>query len=200
MKPPWKYLAQLVSRQRCSETSDETSAPGSARRLVEIELQSPATILLSSPEATPVTEQVDESEPKGLLTAPTAIDSEIDPETLELPPDFTEVAKAEVTEAPEQSNSGPLVQRRAEEAVVQLPKLRQAKLKTAKKDRVGPQVEITDAITDLAVPATSSPADTFFDRATSLDDDIKQLKDLLAQKLRMQNAQLGAMLGRFERP
>ena len=200
MKPPWKYLAQLVSRQRSSETSDETSAPDSARRLVAIELQPPATILLSSPEATPVTEQVDEGEPKDLVTAPTAIDSEIDPETPDLSPDLKEVAKAEVTEAPEQSNSDPLVQRRAEEAIVQLPKLRKAKLKTAKKDRVGPHVEIADAITDLAVPATSSPADTFFDRATSLDDDIKQLKDLLAQKLRMQNAQLRAMLGRFERP
>jgi hypothetical protein len=45
----------------------------------------------------------------------------------------------------------------------------------------------------------ASSANPFFDEAASLDEDIKQLEDQLAQKLRLQNAQLRRMLERFER-
>jgi hypothetical protein len=46
----------------------------------------------------------------------------------------------------------------------------------------------------------SASANPFFDEAASLDEDIKQLRNQLAQKLRLQNAQLRNMLKRFERP
>src|SRR4051794_5853308 len=98
MKPPWKYFAQLVSRQRTSETADEASASDNVRKIVEIELRPAATILLASPDSTPATEQVDEGTPEDVVTAPAAIDSEIDAETPDLPPDFTEAAETEVTE------------------------------------------------------------------------------------------------------
>lgn len=198
MKSPWKYLAQLVSRQRSSETAGEQSAPNSARKLVEIELRPATTILLSSPEATSETARVSEGKPEDRVTAPLAIDSVIDPETPGLRPDFTSAGKAEVIQEKERANADPVEQPQAGEIAVQLPELRQEKLKTAKKEPTGSPVEFSGAVKDLPVPTASSTPDPLFDDAKSLDEDIKYLKDLLAQKLRMQNAQLREMLKRFD--
>jgi len=127
------------------------------------------------------------------------VDSEIDHETPDLPPDFTEAVNDAVTSERDQPNADPVDQRPAEEAAVELPRLPQAKLKVAKKVRVGSPGEKSGAIADLPVLAKSSTEEPFFEKATSLDEDIKHLKDLLAQKLRIQNAQLREMLKRFER-
>ena len=199
MKPPWKYLAQLLSRQKSSETANEAGAPDSAQKLVEIELRPTATILLSSQEAISGTVQVNEGKHEDLAPALAAIENEIVPETPDLKLDYLETAKAEVTKEKAQSNSDLLEERLEVEAAAQSPKLRQARLKSAKKVRVGSPGETSGAIADLPVPAASSTADPFFETATSLDEDIKHLKDLLAQKLRIQNAQLREMLKRFER-
>jgi hypothetical protein len=48
MKPPWKYLAQLMSRQRPPETPEPTNA-AAARKAVEIELRPATAILLTFP-------------------------------------------------------------------------------------------------------------------------------------------------------
>ncbi|MBZ5763225.1 hypothetical protein LAV84_27225 [Rhizobium sp. VS19-DR104.2] len=104
-----------------------------------------------------------------------------------------------MTKEKAQSNSDPLEERPEVEAAAQLPKLRQARSKIAKTVLVGSPVEIPGAIADLPISAASSNRDPFFENATSLDEDIKHLKDLLAQKLRIQNAQLREMLKRFER-
>jgi hypothetical protein len=87
------------------------------------------------------------------------------------------------------------------EAGVKSPEVRKAKPKTAKNDRVGSGargrfvVDVQETVSQTLYPA----ANPFFDEAASLDDDIKLLKDQLAQKLRLQNAQLRTMLERFQR-
>ncbi|ASY73806.1 putative 21.7 KDA protein IN SYRB 5'REGION (ORF4) (plasmid) [Sinorhizobium fredii CCBAU 83666] len=43
----------------------------------------------------------------------------------------------------------------------------------------------------------SSSADTFFNEVAILDEEIKELRRLLAQKLNLQNVQLKRMLERF---
>ncbi|MBO9102009.1 MULTISPECIES: hypothetical protein [Rhizobium] len=183
MKPPWKYLAQLLSRQRSSGTADEAGAPASAQKLVEIELRPAATILLSSQEAISGTERVDGEESEDLAPASASIENEIVPETPNLPLDYPEAAKAEVTKEKAQSNSDLLEERPEVEAAAHLPKLRQARSKIAKTVLA---FEIPGAIADLPISAASSNRDPFFENATSLDEDIKHLKDLLAQKLRIQ--------------
>ncbi|MBO9136755.1 hypothetical protein J5289_27470 (plasmid) [Rhizobium sp. B230/85] len=199
MKSPWKYLAQLVSRQRSSETAGEQSAPNSARKLVEIELRPATTILLSSPEATSEIEGVREGKPEDRVTAPVAIDRVIDPEMPDLRPDATSAGKSDLTKKKERSNADPVDQPPAGEVAVQVSELRQARLKTAKKERIGSLVEIPGAFADLPISAASSNRDPFFENVASLDEEIKHLKDLLVRKLRIQNAQLREMLKRFER-
>jgi hypothetical protein len=199
MKPPWKYFAQLVSRQRPSEIADKASACDNARKLVEIELRPAATMLLASQEATPATEQANEGTPEDVVTAPAAVDSEIDAKTPDLPLDLAEAAENEGTEEPVLSDVDPLEQRPPGEAGVQLPKLRQAKLASAKKVSIGATDAILAIRRDAPVPATSSPANPLFDNAAGLDEEIKHLKGELAHKLRLQNAQLKKMLERFER-
>ncbi|MBD9498418.1 hypothetical protein [Ensifer sp. ENS01] len=46
----------------------------------------------------------------------------------------------------------------------------------------------------------SRPPMTFVDEMTALDEDIRQLRRRLAEKLRLQNTQLKQMLGRYDTP
>jgi hypothetical protein len=83
-----------------------------------------------------------------------------------------------------------------------LPQTRQAKPPSAEKKRHLIAVEQSTAVAADEKPVSQTPvssANPFFDEAASLDEDIKQLKDQLAQKLRLQNSQLRKMLERFER-
>jgi hypothetical protein len=63
MKPPWKYLAQLMSRRRPPEAQDQTNERAGDRRPVEIEVQPAPAIVLASPEtaADPVHDDVSQS-------------------------------------------------------------------------------------------------------------------------------------------
>lgn len=196
MKPPWKYLARLVSR-RSSETLGEASALKRAGKPAEIELRPTETVLSASPEADRRGEEKDESSAVDRVTAPAAIDSEAKSKESAVPPSFTDEAKVETTG--EQFVSSTLHLRPTGEAAVQMPKLRRATLKNAKKGPVGPITVMPGTTTDAPGPVTPQLGNTFVDNAKSLDDDIKQLKHLLAQKLHMQNAQLREMLERFER-
>jgi hypothetical protein len=197
MKPPWKYLARLVSRQRSSEIPDEAVALERAGKPVEIELRPTETVLSSSPEADPRGEEKDDSSAVDRVTAPAAIDSEADSKKPPLAPSLTDEAKVEATG--EQFVSNTLHRRPTGEAAAQMPKLRRATLKNAKKGAGGAIIVIPVTKTDAPVPVTPRPEDSFFDDAKTLDDDIKQLKHLLAQRLSVQNAQLREMLERFDR-
>lgn len=195
MKPPWKYLARLVSRQRSPEATAESSAPDSDRKLIEIEQRSAATILLPSAERAPGTQQMEGAAPENVVTAPAEI--ETGAQAPDLRPDFTEAPKANVAPEPEQSYVDPTEPLPVVETAVSLPKLWHVRSKAAKKDRGISSLETPATTTELPFPATSSPVGSFFDNATSLDQEIKQLKELLAKKLLVQNAQLREMLERF---
>jgi hypothetical protein len=54
---------------------------------------------------------------------------------------------------------------------------------------------------EVELPAAAKPVgdNPFLAEVTGLDEEVKQLRQLLAQKLRAQNTQLKKMLERFER-
>jgi len=199
MKPPWKFLAQLMSRQRPSETPAQTRERGSDRKPVEIELKPPATPLLAAPEVAPG-EQDHESPSPDPVKALAATASEVD-------------ALAPASPAADGKGQGTGAIDEREQAVTDVTGLAPAKgptepssmpqetsPKVARKARVHRTAKRPLAVGKEPAPQSPLvPANPLFDEAASLDEDIKQLKDQLAQKLRLQNAQLRKMLERFER-
>jgi len=75
-------------------------------------------------------------------------------------------------------------------------------IRATKKARKGPRITLKDKESGAKVlPATHmqiSEQDGYLDAVYGLDDDIKQLRAALAQKLETQNGQLRNMLSRFE--
>lgn len=193
MKPPWKYLAQLMSRQRPSDTLAPTNA-ADARKTVEIELKPATAILLPFPNKAHGPDAKHETLDEAIL-APAAIDEEIDTAAPVLVPVDIEA------EAFDPEDKEPFVadmQMPAAENVVRPPKVRQAQRKPSRSNRADPigQIRIADPAPELQGTSSANP---FFDELTDVDGEIKRLRDLLADKLRIQNAQLKEMLERFER-
>jgi hypothetical protein len=198
MKPPWKYLTQLVSRRRPSEASDEAVAH-SDHKVAKVELNSAQAIPLASPETTPVAEQASQNSAADVeIAGETA--SKVDTAKNALLPEAFDADKSETTADGKRSTSHLQTRVRAAEADVKPPVRRKAKPKTVTTDRM--EIAGSSSVVDVrepVLPTTSSAENPFLDEAASLDDDIKRLKDQLAQKLRLQNAQLREMLERFQR-
>jgi hypothetical protein len=154
-------------------------------------------ILLPSSEAAATSAQVDEK-PDAHVAVTLATESEI---VTPRPEHFPDDVDAEVDQAPaKQAPTDTDVPMPTGAANVQLPKMRQPRFKSAKRKSVDPIAQIPVVAGDALVSDITSPAaNPAFQYVASLDEDIKQLKDQLTQKLRMQNAQLRKMLERFER-
>ncbi|NTF66221.1 hypothetical protein [Rhizobium rhizogenes] len=201
MKPPWKFFAQLMSRRRPSETPDQTIEHDSDPKPVEIELQPAPTPWLASPEATPSLEHDDESPSIDAVEATTVNISEVDT----APPASLMAEAREQKAGADDGREQPVadVPAPAPASGVGAPSgMPQGKPSTvARKGRAGRIAHSPVAAGGEPVPQSpSASANPFFDEAASLDEDIKQLRNQLAQKLRLQNAQLRNMLKRFERP
>ena len=201
MKPPWKFLAQLMSRQRPSEPTGQASERDNDRKPVEIELQPSSDALSVAPAATPDGEQARESQSPNPVEAPATDASEVDASVPALPTADGKEHSAEAIDKREQVATGVTGLAPANEPAEpsSIPPERPSKV--ARKVRVNRTAK-HPAAADKE-PAPRSPpvvsANPLFDEAANLDDDIKQLRDQLAQKLRLQNAQLRKMLERFER-
>ncbi|NTG04841.1 hypothetical protein G6K91_21900 [Agrobacterium rhizogenes] len=194
MKPLWKFLAQLMSRQRPSVNSGQTSERDSDRKPVETKLQPAPPPLLASPEAAPGLEHDDESSSQDPVAATTVNTSEVDPVAPASLTAETREQKAGADDSREQSvvDVAALVPARAAGEQLGIPQVKPSKV--TRKGRASPIAAVGEPVRQ-SPPVSGNP---FFDEAASLDEDIKQLKDQLAQKLRLQNVQLRKMLKRFE--
>ena len=171
MKAPWKYLVQLASLGRTVKAPENTS---------EIEAEEPADKV-----ADPIVEASNE-----------------EPSSLDAPNIDTEVAAVD-------QNDGTLatiVDRSPADAQVMLPepagqpqppptKRRRSRKTSAGDVAVAEVVEYGDRSSGAPQPPM-----TFVDEMTALDEDIRQLRRRLAEKLRLQNTQLKQMLGRYDAP
>jgi hypothetical protein len=188
MKPPWKYLTQLVSRRRADDEQDQTGD----RKAALPEIHSALAASVALPEVAPTLPDVEggtvphpvqpnaatESDEVAHLSSPATVD-----------PFAPAVDQPEPDSATAPANEGKSSATRPVKARA----ARKARLDTTSKDPVLAAVE------EQVSEAPSPSATPFFDEASSLDADIRQLKDQLAGKLRLQNAQLRKMLERFER-
>ncbi|MBO9171597.1 hypothetical protein [Rhizobium sp. L245/93] len=194
MKAPWQYLARLMSRQKTSDTKD-----GGRAGNVEVELQPAQTILLSSPEGAAGPGDMDPPVAGAQVPTAAATDGKTDPAAPALPLDETHAATAKASGDQGQSISDPRSPLPAGEVDVQSLKAPKTRGKGLRQVRGDLTPETAVGATETPVAGLSSPTNVLSNDVTDLDRDIKQLRDQLAQKLRVQNAQLRAMLVRFDR-
>lgn len=172
MKAPWKYLVQLASLGRTVKAPENPP---------EIEAEDPADKV-----ADPIVEASSE-----------------EPSSLDAPNIDTEVAAVD-------QNDGTLatiVDRSPADAQVMLPEPAgppqpppTKRPRRSRKTSAG-DVAVTEVVEygDRSSGAPQPPM-TFVDEMTALDEDIRQLRRRLAEKLRLQNTQLEQMLGRYDTP
>ncbi|MDT4808653.1 hypothetical protein FQZ97_415190 [compost metagenome] len=174
MKAPWKYLVQLASLGRTVKAPENTS---------EIEAEDAADKV-----ADPIVEASNE-----------------EPSSLDAPNIDTEVAAAD-------QNDGTLatiVDRSPADAQVMLPEPagagppQQPPTKRRRRSRKTSAGDVAVAeVVEYGERSSGAPQPpmTFVDEMTALDEDIRQLRRRLAEKLRLQNTQLKQILGRYDAP
>lgn len=198
MKPPWKFVAELMSRRRPSETSDQPIEPVGDRKLIPLEAP-PAPPLLSVPP------EEDSKPDHAAIAAATASgeartkhQADVDAAAPAALPTAAGDATAAAADEPQPADASVRAPEREDGPSLTLAGTPQGRLpKAAKKNRA---VTIPAHPTHSDQAAQHAPAgDPPVGDAASLDEDIKQLRDQLADKLRLQNAQLRKMLARFDR-
>jgi hypothetical protein len=191
MKSPWKLLARFLPQRRPAETRE-----GSIEDDVDVEgAQSGREV----PDATEAP-SASEHGKSGVVTAAFNPRDPV-PDALQEIPEQVNV----------ESSSGPARRRhgrsRGDSATPQpesepakthaLPS-RQEKAAHAKRTRAVVAVQGA-AIANRDEPAQTPSQDSFFDEVAGVDEEIRQLRVQLAQRLHLQNVQLKKMLERFDR-
>lgn len=193
MKSPWKFLAQLLPQRQSAETRESSiehdvdgerggSEVPDASRLNSTEASSvsehgesgAATALFNhrNPAADAsqaVAEHVDIERLEGLAHRKRSR-SRVDRGTLQVDGDTTK------------RHAGPPRQR-----------------KPATRGKSRADLVQSNLVTNKNQPARASSRESFFDEVAGVDEEIRQLRVRLAQKLQLQNVQLKKMLGRFDR-
>lgn len=194
MKSPWRIVAQLVSRRRVSDEAPETAtdAKGNGDALKPLSMPAPEL---------PPAEDIEFPSGEGEFSdvEPTApADAERETRDTQLEQRGTETKSSEtiidISAVADVAERDPISGSRPTDLVEPSPP---QKSKAVKK-RLTLVEDSAAAPDDVALPQRS-PADTRHENPlTDLDAEIVQLRKLLAEKLRQQNAQLRALLKRYD--
>jgi hypothetical protein len=205
MKTPWRFLRDLTSRKKLSSPEAQLSLPDTRSNRGDPEAEiGPATPASDDEGQAGVDVQI--TVPADLLQTEKPFDQSGKPPVPTLsapapapaPVDFPITAASPPTEAKTRTGTAPSPSpdRTSESAPSQVRRKTEKRAKRiastivfegAFKHKDGQPAEVTPQ----AVPE-------FFDEVAGLDDEIRQLRVVLAAKLTLQNAQLRKMLERFD--
>ncbi|WP_105370788.1 hypothetical protein [Neorhizobium huautlense] len=185
MASPWKFLARLVSPRRQQgqelDVTDEVTPDGPA---IAKSTENPADAMLASTDQPTGEEPPPHSEPVVASTAAQHSAAVISaPGTRDV--ESTDIAEAADPVRPESSDT-------ADREVLNTAQLRQ-RVEPGRRRR-GKKADVLEV-----VPPSSADVLVVSDDTLSLDEEIRVLRQQLANKLQQQNAQLKRMLERFER-
>ncbi|NKM21940.1 hypothetical protein GFM01_30025 [Rhizobium laguerreae] len=186
MASPWRLLARLVSPRR--QQRQEHGSTDDVK---------PDVLAIAKPTETADNNELDgadrPTDEKPVLhghSAAVPADPDHSEETASVVDDTTDVESARPMEA-----SDPVLTDEADTDAHAAPKaFRVGEGQTRKRGMRGMKAKTIAVVTPPAPSAL-----TAFDDAINLDEEIRVLRDQLARKLQMQNAQLKRMLERFER-
>lgn len=193
MKSPWKFLAQLLPQRQLAKnsgTSDDHDAD-----IERSGREAPDASPLNSTEAFSVSEQGE----IGVVTVGlNGRDRTAD--ALQAVP---EQAAVELVARPAHRKRS---RARVEGGTPQVDGDTTKRRSTPSRQRKPSHDKITsadvvqrNAVADRDQPAKLSSRESFFDEVTAVDEEIRQLRVRLTQKLHLQNVQLKKMLERFDR-
>lgn len=200
MKSPWKFLVQLTLRGRATDTPVVSIEHDAEVTAIESKAERTSILPLSSTEASDRPDH-DHTPPADLAaTSPsneTGSDLDATP-AVSLPGDVEGVrvsAREEVRQSSVEAHA--LVRENATSK--QPPRTLRTRPPThVRKVRTNLGAANIVATSQNQSAQSPSPLGTFFDEAVSLDEEIKQLRGQLAQKLHLQNVQLKKLLQRFD--
>lgn len=201
MKSPWKFLARLRSPKRPTETRESSVEDEADIETGESGVQQTPVLSPNSTEASSLPDQ-DKNSSADLVATTTS--NEIDSE-LDVSQPIAPAADGEDVQTPAPHE----IDRPGADAHALVPETQTSTKspRTPRTKRPGRAKKTrTDVVSESTVVANSdqgvqpsSSRESFFDDVASLDEEIRQLRSQLAQKLRLQNAQLAKMLARFDR-
>lgn len=191
MASPWKFLSRLVSRRQSSKEQqdgviDDVKSEEAVLERVEAATDTARDSFDRLGEGEP--EPADQSDaamtvPEHPAQAGSAVQSEVDRERASLVDAAGTALSDEVDFSAAPTDEAPTIS----------PSKRRPSAKQKRSEKAG----LVKSVEILPQPPVSPP--TFSDEVQSLDEEIKLLRDQLARKLQVQNAQLRMLLKRFER-
>ncbi|WP_349438041.1 hypothetical protein [Pararhizobium sp. A13] len=200
MKSPWKFLAQFTSRIRAAKTQEgsigndaDTEASESGTRQTSA-LSSDSTKASGRPghdDNPPVdlTETTSSELAGSDLDTSQPVSPPVDGETIRTP------AHHEVNRSGADAHALMPESQTSKESSQALRSKRPERTKTTRTDRVSQSTAVANG--DQSAQS-STRGESFFEQAATLDGEIRQLRNQLAQKLLLQNIQLKKMLERFD--
>jgi len=201
MKAPWKFLAQFASRRRPANVQENLIVPDTEPEAIESETEnkSPLPFDTTGASGTPDHDAVVPVEQVSMLSDKPKSDPNFS-QAMNLPIDIQE---PEPPPPSETNHSGAAGSTLGPQNKTSANSQRKPGIKRRERSKkAGAQVVAQSAVArnEAETVQTSSSGDTFFNEAAILDEEIKELRRLLAQKLRLQNVQLKKMLKRFDVP
>ncbi|WP_037434640.1 hypothetical protein [Sinorhizobium fredii] len=199
MKSPWKFLVQLSSRRRPAKVQEDSVAHDADSEVLESQAED--TPALSSDTPTEASGTPDHDADVSVDQVSMLSDKpKSDPNLTQAISQPIEFQEAKTPAASETNHSGPEgkgLGPKSEKSKKPQGKPRMARRKRPKRARTQVVARSAVATNEAQSVQPSSSADTFFNEVAILDEEIKELRRLLAQKLNLQNVQLKRMLERF---
>ncbi len=195
MKSPWKFLAQLTSRRRSAETRESTARDHADTEASESDARRTSVLSSNIPESSGSPDD-DENLTADFVASATATETDdalYDPQAVTLPVD------GEEDQSPSRSGGDAHALVPESRTSKKFPRTSRTKgLGSAKRTRADMVSESTAVANSDQRAQSSSSRESFFDEVARLDEEIRQLRSQLAQKLYLQNVQLTKMLERFD--
>ena len=184
MKSPWKFLAQLTSRRRPAEPRENSIERDADTAASESQAQQTPALPLNPTETFGRSGHGENQAVEPLATT-TSNEAE------------REVNAAPAVSAPVDADAHALLpERETSKKPPRTPRTKKpGRAKRTRTDMVAQSPAVANRDQSAQPP---SSREAFFDEVAGLDEEIKQLRIQLAQKLHLQNVQLKKMLERFD--
>ncbi|WP_037427518.1 hypothetical protein [Sinorhizobium sp. CCBAU 05631] len=189
MKTPWKFLVELSSRRLPAKVQENQIADDADPEGLENEAEDTPALPSDNPTEASSTPDHDAG---GSVDQMSMVWHSID-----LPID-TEEAQTLAPSPQESTAEAGAAGLKSETSAKSPSKLRIERRERPKRARAQVVAQSAVATNDAQSEKPASSGDTFFNEVAILDEEIKELRRLLARKLYLQNVQLRKMLERFD--
>ncbi|CDM62120.1 MULTISPECIES: hypothetical protein [Rhizobium] len=200
MKSPWKYLVGFRSRRPQPEAQESSIGDDPVSEPFDSEVEHPSALPSNSREALDKAEHEGDVPADQMATASNEPEGDLDVARAVLPSASVEERRTSNSDQADHSGVEAHAFVQGSKTRTQSPRIpRNKRPERPKRGRVRAAMHsAVDINEDQGAQSLTFKEPRFFDEVAGLDDEIKQMKRLLAQKLYLQNLQLKKMLERFD--